>query len=364
MFTKKIKLIKKFIVSRIFIIFYGEINKIISSKDFKKARFKKKNYKIYTINKGRVFSDTVNDTAYISKNILIKDPSYQFRLNQKYQVFNDHIKKNIVLKYGTPKIKKKIKKTVVSLLSGGAAKSNYWHWMFDTLPRIGILEKGKVLQKDFFYLAPSLKMKYQLETLLALGFQKKYLLDGEKNKHLQAKKIIATDHPIIFKNNPSISINNIPLWVINWLRKKYLNQIKIKNFISYKKIYIERRGGINFHNRKIINNEDVKRIILDEGFKIIILESLSFLEQVNLFHNAKTIVGLHGAGLTNVIFCKPGTKVIEIQSHSTGNANRNLAKKCRLNYKRIVEKNLSSNVKFQNFHINVNILKLKKILTS
>ena len=43
---------------------------------------------------------------------------------------------------------------------------------------------------------------------------------------------------------------------------------------------------------------------------------ITFLEQVELFHNAEIIVAAHGAGLTNILFSEPGTKVYEIfQEH-------------------------------------------------
>ena len=44
------------------------------------------------------------------------------------------------------------------------------------------------------------------------------------------------------------------------------------------------------------------------------LESLSFFEKIYLFKNADIIIGLHGAGFVNTVFCKPGTKIIEIRS--------------------------------------------------
>lgn len=42
------------------------------------------------------------------------------------------------------------------------------------------------------------------------------------------------------------------------------------------------------------------------------LETLSVQEQHSLFYNATVIVALHGAGLANILFSEPGTKVIEI----------------------------------------------------
>jgi capsular polysaccharide biosynthesis protein len=53
--------------------------------------------------------------------------------------------------------------------------------------------------------------------------------------------------------------------------------------------------------------------MLDEfGFKTIELGSLSFAEQVSLFASAKVIIGPHGAGLANLVFCRKGTTVIEL----------------------------------------------------
>lgn len=41
---------------------------------------------------------------------------------------------------------------------------------------------------------------------------------------------------------------------------------------------------------------------------------MSVLEQIKTFSKAKFIVGPHGAGLTNLAFCNPGTKVVEFFS--------------------------------------------------
>src|ERR1017187_7050040 len=41
------------------------------------------------------------------------------------------------------------------------------------------------------------------------------------------------------------------------------------------------------------------------------LEGMSSVDQILLLQSAESIIGAHGAGLSNLLFCEPGTKVIE-----------------------------------------------------
>ncbi|NEP81006.1 MAG: glycosyltransferase family 61 protein, partial [Okeania sp. SIO3B3] len=50
------------------------------------------------------------------------------------------------------------------------------------------------------------------------------------------------------------------------------------------------------------------------GFVSLTLESMTIAEQVSYMAAAKVVISPHGAGLTNLVFCSPGTKVIEIFS--------------------------------------------------
>ncbi len=358
------KLTKNFI----FKLVYGKITKVIKPHNSEKIVLRKvsyvnsNTYNFYDILNGRVFSDTVNNTAYILDNFLIKDASYQYKLKKNLKIINGNIFDNFVIKHGTPKILKKIEGSVFSLLSGGAAKNNYWHWIFDVLPKIGILEKLNLKKKPNFYLTPSLKRKYQIETLLDLKIPEEKLLDGEKYKHVKCDHLLTTDHPYVFNNNPSKSIENIPIWIIKWLRKKYLKN-KLNNSNYSKKIYINREEDSILKNRRIINNKEVQDLLTNHGFKIISLSNYSFKEQVKIFNNAKIIVGLHGAGFANLIFSKPHTKVIELSSKYSGNVLQYLAKRCHLDYKKIVDSN-SQSFKHQNNPIMVDLKKLKKLLIS
>ena len=101
---------------------YGNIR---LSKDFQKKLFtkeiiffKKKNltyaYSIFLCPGSRLYTNRIQDTAIIKNNYLLDGPFFQLRNN----IFDKDIKKNIVLKIGTPYIAKKINGTILSLLTG------------------------------------------------------------------------------------------------------------------------------------------------------------------------------------------------------------------------------------------------------
>lgn len=55
--------------------------------------------------------------------------------------------------------------------------------------------------------------------------------------------------------------------------------------------------------------------LIKNNFIIFDPDSLSILEQINLFSGAIEIVAIHGGALTNLIYCKEGTSVHEIFTH-------------------------------------------------
>jgi hypothetical protein len=71
----------------------------------------------------------------------------------------------------------------------------------------------------------------------------------------------------------------------------------------------------NGKERREINSMDGVRSYLDSKrvpYKTLILENLPFEEQLKYFHNANLVIGAHGAGLCNLMFCKKNTTVVEI----------------------------------------------------
>lgn len=68
--------------------------------------------------------------------------------------------------------------------------------------------------------------------------------------------------------------------------------------------------------RNLVNEDALARRLSVFGFRRLCPGTVSHIEQVAAFSSASVIVGVHGAGLTNLIFAPPGTLVIEIFGHN------------------------------------------------
>ena len=334
---KKLKQLFKQVGYSLYKIIYGSVKGIISSESDTRIKEEKVqvsdnvSHRVFTVRQGRIYTDTVNNQAIILDNKLVSGPSFQLR-NTK----NVEIQDNIVFKNGTPRIKKKFNGIVFSLLTGGAGNENYWHWLFDVLPRLEILNKKKDIRDIDYFLFPDLKQRFQIETLNMLNIPPNKRLSSRQYRHLKADKIIVVDHPNVLKPE-DLPMQNLPDWITKWLRDTFLSKIEFDQNNLPKKFYIDRSDSISNlrHTRKITNEEEVKNLLIKNGFSIITLSNLSFVKQISLFKNATHIVGLHGAAFANTIFCDPGTLVVEIKPSTAGQVIENLAKKNNLIYKSI-----------------------------
>ena len=334
------KKIYKKIIIKIFFLIYNKpklLNK--KSKDETVNEFSinidENRYQIFEFKEGIVFTDSNDTTAYISGNNFLSHASMQYYKIDKINSFNGPISKNITLLNGTPRFRKKIDGVVLSLLSGGAAKDNFTHWFSDIIPRIKIFStKFKLSKIDKFYV-PSIKYNYQIESLKSLGIKQSQLISSEKSKHLKAKYIYATSHPCY--HLPM----KIKKWSLNFLNKSFSNK-NYKN--KYKKIFVDRDQLklIDINNlekyknyRVLINETEIKNFLLSEGFDIIKPEDYSFEEQVKIFSSAKFIIGLYGAAMMMLSFCKKNTRVLEIKPKLGGNEFKNISKLLKLKHRQI-----------------------------
>jgi hypothetical protein len=361
---------KKFykkIVIKIFQIIYGK-PKLLKKKNKDKTieefqiSFDKISYKIFKLSNGAVYTDSNDTTAYISENKYLSSASMQYYKVDNINSFNGSLSENETLSFGTPKIKKKIKGNVLSLLSGGASKDNFTHWFTDVIPRIRIYSKRfKLSNIDKFYV-PNLKYNFQKESLKLLGIDEKQIINSNKYKHIKADCIYTTSHPCF----------HLPMkvkkWSLDYLNKSF-SKSSYKN--KFKKIFLDRDQLklINLDNLKkykdyriLLNEDQIREFLSSEGFDVVKPEEYPFDEQVKIFSSAKYVVGLYGAAMMMLSFCKKNTKVLEIKPLLGGNEFKNISKLMKLKHRQINLKPLFTSSTPQNGLLNCPLEKIKKEL--
>jgi capsular polysaccharide biosynthesis protein len=170
----------------------------------------------------------------------------------------------------------------------------YFHWLMDDLPRLapilefpadtGIIIKGKLAS-------------YKREALRILGYESRVRETTEKFLNVEN---------FHFSSPVGMSGCTNP-YAVAWLRKTFLPNATCDTGLP-KKILILRRGK----TRGILNMVMLKEALEKRGWIAIDPESVPFAGQIALFANAECIVAEHGAALANLVWCRPGTKVMEL----------------------------------------------------
>jgi tetratricopeptide (TPR) repeat protein/capsular polysaccharide biosynthesis protein len=190
---------------------------------------------------------------------------------------------------------------VLSSLSGNF----YYHWLIDVIPRFGILRRGGINFEEIdWFLINGADRPFQQESLAMLGIPPEKLLNSDLHPHIQAKKLIVPSFPG--------HLDWVPQGTIDFLRESFLTKVDRQNLNNYpERIYISRAQA---NHRQILNEPEIIDYLQQRDFVTVILENLSFAEQIGHFAAAKVVVAPHGGGLTNLVFCQTGTKVVEFFS--------------------------------------------------
>lgn len=180
----------------------------------------------------------------------------------------------------------------------------YYHWLFQLLPRYELMRlAGIELDKiDYFYVN-SQRSRFQRDTLASLGIDTSRIIDGRKVSYLRARELVVPSVPL--------GAGCFRPWIIDFLRKSFLPKSWRDMGPSGRRLYIS-RGLAGY--RRVLNEGEVVNFLKERGFEVAAMETMSVPEQAALMAACDVVVAPHGGGMTNLIFCSPRTKVIEIYS--------------------------------------------------
>lgn len=201
----------------------------------------------------------------------------------------------------------------VALLAINQLETNYFHWCIDCLPRLYLLLKSGI-KIDWFIIDNH--VGFQKQYLELLGIEENKIISANEKKLIFAKELVTPslyrgDYKLVQykKGYDNSSKQFLPHWALN-LYREYFKEIKGNNT---ERVYISRK---NATHRKIENEGEIIAVCQKYGFVVVELENLSVLEQIQTFRDAKFVVSVHGAGLTNIIHCNKDVKVLELDTEN------------------------------------------------
>ncbi|MGF1540690.1 MAG: DUF563 domain-containing protein [Pleurocapsa sp.] len=199
--------------------------------------------------------------------------------------------------------------------------NNFWHWTVDTLTQLEGLEyyQQQTGIKPKLIVEPNLR-SWQRDSLKLLGYNQEDLIIWRDFRRTVNKLIVPS-----FRRSYEEIHGEISVSACQWLRQKILNNVaKIESDrASFSpQVFISRCKALG---RRIANENEVIKALEPLGFVTYILEEMSYLQQVQLFTQAKVIVAPHGAGLTNLIFAE-NPIILELFGAYVGREFANLAR--------------------------------------
>ncbi|TCD05006.1 glycosyltransferase family 61 protein [Erythrobacteraceae bacterium CFH 75059] len=183
---------------------------------------------------------------------------------------------------------------------------NHYHWLIDILPRLRLVQEQ--LGEGIPLLVPPNLRRAQREALDAvlavLGCADAAVLTPDGSVLLADTLIMPTRMAHTLDMGPA---------QIDVLRAALLPN---SGGPSGRRLYISRRDAAI---RRIVNEEELFSHLVPLGFELTTLSGLTMRQQAMLFAEAEIVVGHHGAGLANTLFCPRGGVFVEVfqENHFT-----------------------------------------------
>jgi capsular polysaccharide biosynthesis protein len=178
----------------------------------------------------------------------------------------------------------------------------YYHFLLDAVPRIEIAKRawGLSIEPDW-WIVNTLNPPFVREILKIAGISLSKVLALDQYPHIGCTTLWVPSLPC------SASSGNPPKWAIDFL-VGLTNEIQPDSNSDVKSIFIERTGTTC---RKLILSDRQREISRKGGLCFISCEKMDWKSQVKLFRGARNIIGPHGAGFSNIVFCSDSS-VLEI----------------------------------------------------
>lgn len=191
----------------------------------------------------------------------------------------------------------------VLVLAARATGINYFHFVNDALPRLGILREAGLALDDVDAVLVDDTTPYHRQLVDLLGLRDRpglRLLTPERGMHLQADRLLVPSLP-----NTDMVISPA---TTAWLQQALPASASAAGLPE--RLYVTR--GETPNTRRFVREPELRAALEQRGFAVVDPGTLSVQQQIDHFAAARVVVAPHGAALTNLTFCRPGVRVLEL----------------------------------------------------
>jgi hypothetical protein len=189
---------------------------------------------------------------------------------------------------------------------------NYAHWMHEDLPRL--LSALPSLPCETQFIVPDNIAKWRMESLMALGIDQAKIISLPQHVEMQCERLwFATILGSMqwFYTSPDVA-QEVSQKLIGYAAQQ-LSEEDRTELPTSEYLFISRQGVAN---NRLVNEPELIKVLDKLGFDVVVMERYSLSQQVEIIKRASIVVGVHGAGLTNMMFAKPGALMVELQDDS------------------------------------------------
>ena len=174
--------------------------------------------------------------------------------------------------------------------------ANYGHFLLDGLSRLHLVERAGISIKDVDYIyCPQFRGLSTSRLMRMLGVPEDKCIPASRDEMIEADVLLSPSCPTISRN--------YAYWVPGFLRAAITPDVAP----AHRRLYVTRRDA---RRRRLVNEDAILPLLARHGFEI--YEKSKHPCPPKDFAQAEIVVGPHGAGLSDIAFCRPGTVVLEI----------------------------------------------------
>jgi hypothetical protein len=179
-------------------------------------------------------------------------------------------------------------------LCSAHAFANYFHYVVDAVGRVALLKPAGFSWDDFDHIImPRFRSPASAEIDAAIGVPTERVIRMARRDQFVCETLIQPSFPGLNTRTPP--------WVVAF----YQTLFPVSPNTRTRRLYFGREG-----KRSAVNAREIDDLMAAHGFEKI--DPMKTPDLRNQLAEASHVVGVHGAALTNLLFCQPGTRVLEI----------------------------------------------------